>query len=266
MTNEDKEMAASVVGASSGVSAANDAPKQTDASGAAAKNQSNNVKIETPIIPVISPEIMEAAKKNTFIAQATILSTAEIVRSCHLTVSPGDIPPDMDSKQYTMAALHFLSSYVPMISEHDDETKRDKSQSKHSWEVVKDAFPILPLLHPINPQESLEKRVYGRVKPLVELGKVERKECPDSMDLDLDFRRKVLNLERAFTSSLPFTSTKQSALEIPLVLQRYVPRRKLCPRIETEGVKEELTLMISGHVQQESQSGAATKKPRITIP
>jgi hypothetical protein len=86
------------------------------------------------------------------------------------------------------------------------------------------------------------------------------------MDLDLDFRRKVLNLERAFTSSLPFTSTKQSALEIPLVLQRYVPRRKLCPRIETEGVKEELTLMISGHVQQESQSGAGAKKPRITIP
>ncbi|KAL7507336.1 hypothetical protein ACHAXN_004540 [Cyclotella atomus] len=244
------------------------APKQTDGSCAAPKNQSNAVKTEAPIIPAISPEITEAAKKNTFIFQAPILSTAEIVRSCHLAASPGDIPPDMDSKQYTMAALHFLSSHVPMISEHDDEIKRDKSQSMHSWKLVKDTFPILPLLHPINPQASLEKRVYGRVKPLVELGKVERKECPDSMDLDLDFRRKVLNLERAFTSSLPFTSntSKQSALEIPLVLQKYLPRRRLCPRIETEGVKEELTLMISGHVQQESQSGAAAKKPKITIP
>jgi hypothetical protein len=226
--------------------------KKTDSPTATAKTDTE--KPEAAPVPVISAEIMEAAKNNPTIAHAPILSTAEIVRFCHLTASPGDIPPCMDSKEYTMAALHFLSSHVPFISERDDETKRDKNQSLHSWKIVTDTFPILPLLTTINPEESLEKRVYGRVKPLIELGKEERKQYPDSMDSDPEFRRKVLNLERAFTSSLPFTSKTSSQPatdDIPLAFQRYVPRRKLCPRIETEGVKEELTLMISGHVQQE---------------
>ena len=245
-----------------------DTPKQTDGAPAAAgKAQSNTAKNDTPPAPVISPEIMARAKDHPFIADAPVLCTAEIVRSCHLTASPGDIPPCMDSKEYTMAALHFLSSNIAMISEKDVDLNKD--QSMYGWKVVRDTFPILPLLVAINPEESLEKRVYGRMKPLIELGKPERKQNPDSVDLDPEFRRKVLNLERAFTSSLPFTSKtlNQSATDdVPMAFQRYVPRRKLCPRIETEGVKEELTLMISGHVQQVSQSqaaAAAKSKPVI---
>lgn len=214
-----------------------------------------NTKADAPQTSFISPEVMEAAKKNPNIAHDVILSTAEIVRTCHLAARPGDIPPCMDSKEFTMAALHFLSSHVPMISENDDESTRDTSQSLQSWKVVKDTFPVLPLLYAINPEESLEKRVYGRMKPLVELGKMERKPYPDSMDANPDFRRKVINLERAFTSSLPFVSkTTKNSVEGPLAFQLHVPRRKLCTRIETEGVKEELTLLISGHIMQDSQS------------
>ena len=248
---------------------ATDKPKQTGGAPTAAKAQSNSTtKSDAPSVPVVSPEIIARAKDNPLVADAPVLCTAEIVRSCHLTASPGDIPPCMDSKEYTMAALHFLSSNIPMISEKDVDLNKDKSQSMHSWKVVRDTFPILPLLVAINPEESLEKRVYGRIKPLIELGKSERKQQPDSVDLDAEFRRKVLNLERAFTSSLPFTSKtlNPSAIDdLPMAFQRYVPRRKLCPRIETEGVKEELTLMISGHVQQASQSQAAATKSKSII-
>ena len=206
-------------------------------------------------VPVVSEEIINAAKNNPMIADVPIISTAEIVRSVHLTAGPGDIPACMDSKEYTMAVLHFLSSNVPYISK-DGKSMRDTNQSLHSWKALRDAFPVLPLLAAINPEESLEKRVYGRVKSRIGLNKEERKQDPDSMDLDPDFRMKVLNLERAFNSSLPYApkSLKQSQTNEPsCVFQRYVPRRKLCPRIETEGVKEELTLMISGHVTQDSK-------------
>ena len=213
----------------------------------------DTTKADPAPVPVVSIEIINAAKNNPMIANDPIISTAEIVRSVHLTAGPGDIPACMDSKEYTMAALHFLSSNVTYISE---DTAKPGDQSLHSWKVLRNTFPVLPLLVAINPEESLEKRVYGRVKPLIELGKEERKQDPDSMDLDPDFRTKVLNLERAFNSSLPYApkSLKHSPTnEPPFVFQRYVPRRKLCPRIETEGVKEELTLMISGHVTQDSK-------------
>ena len=260
---EAKAFVASYSNDSGGTAAATNIPVATNVSTAAAKEtekpaaakgSTNITKADTPPVSMIAPEIMEAAKENPQISHAPILSTAEIVRTCHLSAGPGDIPPWMDSKEFTMAALHFLSSHVPMISENDDESKRDKTQSLQSWRLVKDTFPVLPLLYAINPEESLERRVYARMKPLIELGKSERKQCPDSMDSDPDFRRKVLNLERAFTSSLPFTSktSKHPSPEIPLAFQRYMPRRKLCPRVETEGVKEELTLMISGHVMQDS--------------
>jgi hypothetical protein len=217
----------------------------------------------------IADEVIAAeTQKNPLIVDAPILSTAEIVRSCHLTARPGCIPPGMDSKEYTMAALHFLSSHVPFISEEDE---RDSHQSLEGWQLVRDTFPILPLLMAIDPEESLEKRSYGRMRPLIQLGHSERKHYPDSMDSDPDFRRKVLNLERVFCSSLPFSPTthnrsKSSAVVkeeyLPFAFQRYVPRRKLCPRIETEGVKEELTLMISGHVQQDHQPQSASAKSK----
>ncbi|KAL7519374.1 hypothetical protein ACHAWX_004881 [Stephanocyclus meneghinianus] len=217
----------------------------------------------------ITDEVIVAeTQKNPMIVDAPILSTAEIVRSCHLTARPGCIPPGMDSKEYTMAALHFLSSHIPLISE---EVERDSHQSLEGWQLVRDTFPILPLLMAINPEESLEKRVYGRMKPLIQLGHSERKHYPDSMDSDPDFRRKVLNLERVFCSSLPFSPTMHNLSKspavardeyLPFAFQRYVPRRKLCPRIETEGVKEELTLMISGHVQQDHQPQSASAKAK----
>ncbi|KAL3789225.1 hypothetical protein HJC23_002810 [Cyclotella cryptica] len=205
---------------------------------------------------------------NQLIAPAPILSTAEIVRSCHLTARPGCIPPGMDSKEYTMAALHFLSSHVPYLSEKDE---RYTHESLEGWQLVKDTFPILPLLMATNPEESLEKRSYGRMRPLIGLGQSERKQYPDSMDSDPDFRRKVLNLERAFSSSLPFSPTTHNRSKsatanrdeyVPFAFQRYFPRRKLCPRIETEGVKEELTLMISGHVQQDHPPQSASAKSK----
>jgi len=189
----------------------------------------------------------QVAAKDPMIMEAPILSTAEIVRSVHLTASPGDIPAGMDSKEYTQAALHFLSSNVPFISENESEyRKKDNDSSTEGWEMLRRTLPVLPLIKAINPEQSLENRSYGRVRPLVTLGQSERKQYPDSVDNDMDFRRKVLNLERIFTSSLPFPMKEFQ----PVAFQKYMPRRKLVPRIEGGGAKEELTLMISGHMQQ----------------
>mmetsp|Transcript_20137 Transcript_20137/g.41396 ORF Transcript_20137/g.41396 Transcript_20137/m.41396 type:complete len:643 (+) Transcript_20137:106-2034(+) len=47
--------------------------------------------------------------------------------------------------------------------------------------------------------------------------------------------------------------------DVRFAFQKYVPRRKLCPHIDG-GVKEELTVMISGHFQQQYQPGLASSK------
>ncbi|EED91830.1 predicted protein [Thalassiosira pseudonana CCMP1335] len=178
-----------------------------------------------PFLPFSSPAAVEEVN-DSMIAKAPILSTAEIVRSCHLTASPGDI--------------HIEGNH-----------------SKEAWDMMRKTLPTMPLLKATNPDVSLELRSYGRVRPLIESGKMDRKETPDSMDLDNDFRRKVLNLERIFCSSLPFASetvpSKKQSPEMTFIFQKYMPRRKLCPHIGEGGFKEELTLMISGHLQQNSQ-------------
>ena len=200
-------------------------------------------------------------QKDPMIRDAPILSTAEIVRSVHLTASPGDIPAGMDSKEYTQAVLHFLSSHVPIISENEsDYRSKDNESSSEGWEMLRRTLPVLPLIKAINADESLEKRSYGRVRPLVTLGKSERKQYPDSVDIDLEFRRKVLNLERIFTSSLPFPMKEFE----PFAFQKYMPRRKLVPRIEGGGAKEELTLMISGHMQQPHNTQGPKSKAAST--
>ena len=200
-------------------------------------------------------------QKDPMIRDAPILSTAEIVRSVHLTASPGDIPAGMDSKEYTQAVLHFLSSHVPIISENEsDYRSKDNDSSSEGWEMLRRTLPVLPLIKAINPEESLEKRSYGRVRPLVTLGKSERKQYPDSVDIDVEFRRKVLNLERIFTSSLPFPMKEFE----PFAFQKYMPRRKLVPRIEGGGAKEELTLMISGHMQQPHNTQGPKSKAAST--
>ena len=230
-----------------------------------------------------------------------ILSTAEIVRSVHLTARPGDIPACMDSKEYTLSVLHFISSYIPYLHE-DEEEYRDTSGSQEGWDQLRRTLPVLPLIRATNPTESLELRCYVRVRPLVELGQKERKQYPESMDRDESFRKKVLNLERIYSSSLPFSSpiasarlsseqlssvsttdtsselpsaaaaTKQtkdattrhqkmSGNDMPFAFQKYVARRKLVPHIEG-GYKEELTLMISGHMQQPQHTpGPKRSKP-----
>ena len=200
-------------------------------------------------------------QKDAMIRDAPILSTAEIVRSVHLTASPGDIPAGMDSKEYTQAALHFLSSHVPIISENESEyRKHDDETSSEGWEMLRRTLPVLPLIKAINPKQSLENRSYGRVRPLITLGKSERKQYPDSVDMDMEFRRKVLNLERIFTSSLPFPMKEFE----PFAFQKYMPRRKLVPRIEGGGAKEELTLMISGHMQQSHNTQGPKSKTAST--
>ena len=200
-------------------------------------------------------------QKDAMIRDAPILSTAEIVRSVHLTASPGDIPAGMDSKEYTQAALHFLSSHVPIISENESEyRKHDDETSSEGWDLLRRTLPVLPLIKAINPKESLENRSYGRVRPLLTLGKSERKQYPDSVDMDMEFRRKVLNLERIFTSSLPFPMKEFE----PFAFQKYMPRRKLVPRIEGGGAKEELTLMISGHMQQSHNTQGQKPKTAST--
>jgi hypothetical protein len=225
-----------------------------------------------------------------------ILSTAEIVRSVHLTARPGDIPACMDSKEYTLSVLHFISSYIPYLHE-DEKEYRDTSGSQEGWDQLRRTLPVLPLIRATNPTESLELRCYARVRPLVELGQKERKQFPESMDRDESFRKKVLNLERIYSSSLPFSSpitsaglssklssvstdilselplaasTKQtkdvtqqqkSGNDLPFAFQKYVARRKLVPHIEG-GYKEELTLMISGHMQQPQHTpGPKRSKP-----
>ncbi|KAL7540750.1 hypothetical protein ACHAXR_010348 [Thalassiosira sp. AJA248-18] len=218
------------------------------------------------------------AVTDPMIMKEPILSTAEIVRSVHLTVQPGSVPAGMDSKEYTMAVLYFLGSYVPSLHEDESEYRTDFSQeSQEGWDQLRRTLPVLPLIKATNPGESLEHRCYGRVRPLIKLGRKERKQYPDSMDRDQEFRKKVLNLERMYSSSLPFSSpsttarlqsklssssstssthpisstakTEKTGNDLPFAFQRYVPRRKLVPHIEG-GAKEELTLMISGHMQQ----------------
>ena len=201
------------------------------------------------------------AVDDTMIMKEPILSTAEIIRSVHLTARPGDIPSGMDSKEYTLSVLHFISGNIPYLHENEEEY-RDGLGSKEGWDQLRRTLPVLPLIKAINPTESLELRCYGRVRPLVKLGQKERKQCPESMDTDELFRQRVLNLERIYCSSLPFSSSTTSAMstvqhsssaglgnDIPFAFQRYLPRRKVVPHI-VGGIKEELTLMISGHMQQ----------------
>jgi hypothetical protein len=236
------------------------------------------------------------AAVDPMIMKEPILSTAEIVRSVHLTARPGDIPAGMDSKEYTLSVLHFLSSYIPYLHE-DEKEYRDTSGSQEGWDQLRRTLPVLPLIKATNPAEGLELRCYGRVRPFVKLGQKERKQYPESMDRDESFRNKVLNLERIYSSSLPFSSPITSAMlssklssvstdisselpvaaattqkkgitpeqksgnDLPFAFQKYVARRKLVPHIEG-GYKEELTLMISGHMQQPQHTpGPKRSKP-----
>ena len=233
---------------------------------AAGNSGSNDKSTKTDETPPVAQEVTNT---DPMIMKEPILSTAEIVRSVHLTAKPGEIPVGMDSKEYTVAVLNFFSSYVPYLHENESEyraTDESLSSSKEGWDQLRNTLPILPLLKSTNPEESLELRCYGRVKPLIKFGATERKEYPDAMDRGIVFRQKVLNLERIFSSSLPFsastftTNTTQSVNksqsnenDLPFAFQRYVPRRKLVPHIEG-GCKEELTLMISGHMQQPSST------------
>lgn len=256
----------------------------------------NGATTEVAVVATVAPEEGEAST-DPMIMKEPILSTAEIVRTVHLTARPGDIPAGMDSKEYSTAALHFLSSYIPYIHEDEiDYREKEDGSSQEGWDQLRNTLPILPLIKATNPGASLEQRCYGRVKPLIKLGHKARKQSPDSIDQDEEFRRKVLNLELIFASSLPYSSqymlerlssvldsgptrpaslsmesaaatnpikstTQQQSFgnDLPFAFQRYVPRRKLVPVIEG-GAKEELTLMISGHMQQpENTSGPKTK-------
>ena len=237
-----------------------------------------------PAQPVTTAQVEST---DPIIMTTPILSTAEIVRSVHLTAKPGDIPLSMDSKEYTLAVLSFLSSYIPYLHENESEYIKDTESagSQEGWQQLRNTLPILPLIKATNPDTSLELRCYGRVKPLIKLGQTERKD-PEIMDSNDMFRKKVLNLERIFSSSLPYavpstsarltaklsgsaSSTKVSEsteeaekkateeTSLPS-FEKYMPRRKLVPHIEG-GYKEELTLMISGHMQQPQQTPGPTK-------
>mmetsp|Transcript_5931 Transcript_5931/g.13105 ORF Transcript_5931/g.13105 Transcript_5931/m.13105 type:complete len:565 (+) Transcript_5931:89-1783(+) len=214
-----------------------------------------------------------------------ILTAPEIVRTVHLAARPGDIPPGMDSKEYTLAALHFLSTPIPTLSERDFRSPPPREGSREGWDFLRKHLPVMPLLRPIDPKEAIEKRSYGRVRPLISPGSDARKEVPDSVDADPEFRKRVLNLERIFASSVPYSAasylrarakrggeTNTAATtasddddddddenDVRFAFQKYVPRRKLCPHIDG-GVKEELTVMISGHFQQQYQPGLASSK------
>ena len=217
-----------------------------------------------------------------------VLSAAEIVRSVHLSCRPGDIPAGMDSKEYVLAALCFLASRVAYLRE--DEGDRPTLGSREGWKQLRATLPVLPLIHATNPGDNPELRRYGRVRPLIVPGKTARR-ASESIDHDPAFRQKVLNLERAFSSSLPFvppsmvsrppstvrptsdtlppseaTKASRKCKELPFLFQRYVPRRKLLPHIEG-GAKEELTLMISGHMQQPQHTpGPKPKGDRVAPP
>lgn len=256
----------------------------------------------TSLASALAPTIAKGIE--SMIMKDPILSTPEIVRTVHLAARPGDIPAGFDSKEYTMVVLRFLSSDIPYL--HEDETeyrsKEDRS-SQEGWDQLRMTLPILPLLKVTNPEASVEQRCYGRVRPLVKLGQNERAQYPDSMDRDNEFRKKVLNLELIFASSLPFSSPcmharlssklasksapcptssssqptesattlatpteattdqKTSDNDLRFAFQRFVPRRRLVPNIEG-GAKEELTLMISGHMQQPENTPGP--KPRLT--
>lgn len=209
-----------------------------------------------------------------------VLSSAEIVRSVHLTARPGDIPPAMDSKEFTLAVLAFLSSNVPFLSEDESSYRPPGDQSsQEGWDQLRDTLPVLPLIKSVDPDWSINIRSFKRVRPLVSLksGTKIRKDH-ERMDSDENFRRKVLNLERLYVSELPYTSsvdlqpmpppvscgtgstTGSSSTNLgqlndrPHSMARYVSRRRLVPHIKPVNFgKEELALMISGHFYQPSQ-------------
>ena len=122
-----------------------------------------------------------------------VLSSAEIVRSVHLTARPGDIPPAMDSKEFTLAVLAFLSSNVPFLSEDESSYRPpDDQSSKEGWDQLRDTFPVLPLIKSVDPNDySINIRSFKRVRPLVSLkpGAKIRKDH-ERMDSDENFRRK----------------------------------------------------------------------------
>ena len=210
-----------------------------------------------------------------------VLSSAEIVRSVHLSARPGDIPPAMDSKEFTLAVLAFLSSNVPFLSEDESSYRPlDDQSSQEGWNQLRDTLPVLPLIKSVDPNDSINIRSFKRVRPLVSLepGAKIRKD-PERMDSDEHFRRKVLNLERFYVSELPYTSSvdlhpvpppvscgtgstsgssspSQAQLKhMPHSLARYVARRRLVPHIKPVNFgKEELALMISGHFYQPPQN------------
>jgi len=243
--------------------------------------------IDTSTTPLQPAATAQVESSDPMIMTTPILSTAEIVRTVHLAAKPGDIPLSMDSKEYTLAVLSFLSSYIPYLHENESEYKDtyESSGSQEGWQQLRDTSPILPLLKATNPNESLELRCYGRVKPLIKLGQTERKD-PDTMDSNDMFRKKVINLERIFSSSLPYAvpstserltaklseasstrvseSTEEAESKKATVktnlpsFEKYIPRRKLVPHIDG-GYKEELTLMISGHMQQPQHTPGPTK-------
>lgn len=73
--------------------------------------------------------------------EKTPVSTKTFIRTCCLTLRPGDLPGSVDAKEMVLSALHFLSS---------------------DCNVRSDQFVSLPLLRPTQDVGDLEKRNYEK--------------------------------------------------------------------------------------------------------
>lgn len=93
------------------------------------------------------------------------VSTKRLIRHSCLTVKPGDLPGNVDAKDFVLAALHFLSSVLKSVPNV--------------------RFPSLPLIRPVQWTGDLEKRNFEKV---------------GDWKLD-DIQEKVNNLEQLFVRS-----------------------------------------------------------------
>jgi hypothetical protein len=158
------------------------------------------------------------------------VTTKHLIRSCALTLSPGDVPGALDAKEMVMAALYFLSSrWEP------------RRVGKSSFA----RFPSLPLIRLVEAVGDLEKRSYI---PQYEWWKV--------VSSPSTFTQQVLRLEQVFLTS-------QSSW-------KFVPRIKFSPPLSLSGLSpnEEAVFFLKGSIPASvtgKKKGEATRKRKSSV-
>lgn len=110
------------------------------------------------------------------------VSTRHLLRTCSLTVNPGEVPPHMDCKEMVLGALHFLSSKFDLKGEESSNHEDVAGQR-----LVETRLTKLPLIRAVQEVEDLEKRSFEKHGEWSLSSK--------------EFCNKVLTLEKVFGTS-----------------------------------------------------------------